>query len=329
MIESVSPVGLIFAYRLDGRGGGLGLDPLSALPAGRPLPPGPHWFHFDGRHRGAGQWLREESGLSPVVVESLLSRNPRPRCTVNGTEVLLNLRGLSVEPSSPAEDMLSVQVWTDGERIITCRDQPAQAIADLRRALEQGRGPSDIGELLSELAERLVSAMDDLIDQAEAETDRLGNLGARRDTATLVEELARTRRRMIRLGRYLGPQHRAVSHLAGVLLPWVSDEERALLHATAEQIAEYSDSLRAALEVAEITQDALLQRSSEKTEQRVYLLTLISAIFMPVTFVTGLFGVNLAGIPVAESPLGFTALGFALAALVLLELLIFKAKGWF
>ncbi len=329
MIEALSPCGLIFALRLDGKGGALALDPGACLVPDEALLTGTHWLHFDGRHQGARLWLRGESGLDPVAIDGLLGRNPRPRVTVTGEQVLLSLRGLSMEPSAPEDDMLSVQVWTNGARIITCRDRPAQAISDLRRDLDHGQGPADTGEFLSVLAERLVSAMDDLIAEAEADTDRLGQTGARSNTAALVEELAGIRRRMIRLGRYLGPQRRALTHLAAAPLAWLNQEDRALLHATAEQTAEFEDSLRSALEVAEITQDELLQRSSEKTEQRVYVLTLISAVFMPLSFVTGLFGVNLAGIPAAENPLSFAALVGSLVALVGVQLLIFKAKGWF
>ena len=329
MSEALSPCGLIFAYQLDGKGGGLTLDLRTTLAPGQPVPAGIHWLHFDGQHQGARQWLRGESGLDSVAVDGLLGRNPRPRASVTGDQVLLSLRGLSMEPSAPADDMLSVVAWTNGARIITCRDRPAQAIADLRRDLEHGHGPTDTGEFLSQLAERLVSAMDDLIAGAEADTDRLGQTGARGNTSALVEELAGIRRRMIRLGRYLGPQRRALTHLAVAPLTWLNHDDRALLHATAEQTAEFEDSLRSALEVAEITQDELLQRSSEKTAQRVYVLTLISAVFMPLSFVTGLFGVNLAGIPAAEHPLAFATLSASLLGLVAAQLLIFKRKGWF
>jgi zinc transporter len=329
MNEELSPCGLIFAYRLDGKGGGLALDLRGCLVPEEPLLSGIHWLHFDGHHQGARLWLRGESGLDSVAIDGLLGRNPRPRVSVTGDQVLLSLRGLSMEPSSPEDDMLSVQVWTNGARIITCRDRPAQAIADLRRDIEHGQGPTDTGEFLSQLAERLVSAMDDLIAGAEADTDRLGYAGGRGNTSALVEELAGIRRRMIRLGRYLGPQRRALTQLAVAPLTWLNHEDQALLHATAEQTAEFEDSLRSALEVAEITQDELLQRSSEKTEQRVYVLTLISAVFMPLSFVTGLFGVNLAGIPAAEHPLAFATLSASLLGLVAVELLIFKRKGWF
>ena len=222
---------------------------------------------------------------------------------MTGDQVLLSLRGLSMEPSAPEDDMLSVQVWTNGSRIITCRDWPAQAISDLRRDIEHGHGPIDTGEFLLQLAERLVSAMDDLIDGAEADTDRLGYTGERGNTGALVEELAGIRRRMIRLGRYLGPAA-ACPDPPGRLAPDMVEPRGPAPCSTPPPSRPLSTrtAWRSALEVAEITQDELLQRSSEKTEQRVYVLTLISAVFMPMSFVTGLFGVNLAGIPAAENP---------------------------
>jgi len=324
-----SPCGLVCAYQLDGQGGGTALDTSTPKRCGW-LTDGtePIWLHFDIQHQGARIWLREESGLDPVTVEVLLGRNPRPRVSTSGDRALLSLRGLSFEPSAPPEDTLSVQVWTDGRRVLTCRDRPARAIADLRRAIDHGQGPLDTGDFLSRLAERLVGPMDDLIDEEEEETHWLGHAGAQGDTGALVGELARLRRRMIRLGRYLGPQRRTLMQLASAPLGWLNADDRDLLRAAAEQTAEYADSLTSALEIAEIVQDELLQRSSEKTERRVYTLTLISAIFMPLSFITGLLGVNVAGIPDAQEPMAFLVLCIGLTVLVGLQLWMFKRKGW-
>jgi len=67
---------------------------------------------------------------------------------------------------------------------------------------------------------------------------------------------------------------------------------------------------------------------SEKTERRIYTLTVLAAIFMPLSFVTGLLGVNLAGIPEATDPLAFLALCGLLSVIVLVQLLILRLKGW-
>lgn len=325
--------GLICAYRLDGRGSAL--DLTGARP---PAWPGPDdgilWLHFDQGHQGAARWLHEDSGLDIVTAEALLGSNPRPRTLILGNACLISLRGVGGSAAGIRSDpaavgtTLSVQLWSDGQRLITCRDQQVSGIADLRRDLEHGRGPRSCGDFVAELADRLVDHMDQVIGDAEAETHRLGHAGARSDTGQLVGELAELRRRMMRLRRYLGPQRRALAVLAAAPIAWLEADDRARLRAVAEQTAEYAEGLDASLAITAVTQDELLQRSSERMERRIYALTLLTAFFMPLTFVTGLLGVNLAGIPSAESPTAFVVLCALLVLLIFLEVLILRWKRW-
>jgi zinc transporter len=241
--------------------------------------------------------------------------------------ILISLRGVGVDPDTRGET-LSVQLWSDGRRSITFRAQNVWAIADIQRDLERGHGPRNSGDFVAELADRLVGRMDDVIAHMEAETHRLGHAGAHGDTGKLVGELAQLRRRMLRLRRYLGPQRRALSVLASAKVDWLETDDRGQLRAVAEQTAEYAEGLDAALAITAITQDELLQRSSEKTERRIYTLTVLTAIFMPLGFITGLLGVNLAGIPDATDPMAFLFLCGLLVVIVLVQLLILCLKGW-
>jgi zinc transporter len=285
------------------------------------------WLHFDQRHQGAALWLREQSGLDPVTAEALLGGNPRPRAFIRSNVILISLRGVGVDPDTRGET-LSVQLWSDGRRIITFRAQNVWAIADIRRDLGRGYGPRNSGDFVAELADRLVGRMDDVIADVETETHRLGHAATRGNTGELVGELAQLRRRMLRLRRYLGPQRRALSVLASAKVDWLETDDRDQLRAVAEQRAEYSEGLDAALAITAITQDELLQRSSEKTERRIYTLTVLTVIFMPLGFITGLLGVNLAGIPDATDPMAFLFLCGLLVVIVLGQLLILRLKGW-
>lgn len=59
-----------------------------------------------------------------------------------------------------------------------------------------------------------------------------------------------------------------------------------------------------------------------------YLLSLISAIFLPLTFLTGLFGINLAGIPGAENGYSFSIFALILIIVLGIQLYVFKKKKW-
>ncbi len=67
---------------------------------------------------------------------------------------------------------------------------------------------------------------------------------------------------------------------------------------------------------------------TEQMNSRMYLLTIVAALFLPLGFVTGLLGVNVAGIPGAEHSGAVLAVCFMLLLLTLLQLWLFRRRGW-
>lgn len=318
--------GLIFAYRLDGRGGGhrAGAEALQAIPqSGAVL-----WIHLNYRDPDAIDWIHRQSGLSALVADALIDETSRPRLLTAGNAVLLDLRGLNFNPGSELDDMLSVRLWTDGTRVISCSKARLKAVRDVGSALDRSVGPCDCGGLVGMLATQTVAHMDEVIHHLERRTHESGHADDSIPKDQLVGALAHLRRSMIRIRRYLGPQRKALVRLAAARVDWLTQDERDSLREVADQTSAYIEGLDAAGEIAEITQDELLQRSSEKTERRLYILSIITTIFLPLTFITGLLGVNVAGIPDAKDPLAFLLLCAFLVALSTVIWGIFRGKRW-
>lgn len=320
--------GLAFAYRLDGTGGGIPVGwadlEQGAANAGAPL-----WIHLDLRHPNAGRWLRQDSGLDALTVQALTTTNAAPRLVRRGDALLLVLKGIDQRAEAVPGDMVAARLWTDGRRLISCQTEPLRAVADLHRELRHGTAPAGIGGLVADLADRLMTHTDDVLEELQAETHRIGHAGHRaRHTENLVAELADLRRRMIRMRFHLTPQRRALAQLAAGRQPWLADADRRRVREVADRCHHATEGLIAAGDISEITQDEILQRASETTERRVYSLTVITAIFLPLSFITGLLGVNLAGIPDASDPLAFLILCLFLLLIVLVQLWLLRRKGW-
>ena len=131
--------GLIHGYRFDGLGNAQPLewaDFESGISDWQNV-----WLHFDYTHSKAATWLNDHSGLDPLVVEALLSEDTRPRCSVQNSEMLLALRGVNLNPGADPEDMVSIRIWTDGQRIISTRHRLLLSINDLVDTLQSGQGP--------------------------------------------------------------------------------------------------------------------------------------------------------------------------------------------
>ena len=72
----------------------------------------------------------------------------------------------------------------------------------------------------------------------------------------------------------------------------------------------------------------LINRSNEQINNRMYLLSIIAALFLPLSFFTGLLGVNLSGIPHAESQNAFMAFVIILLLVVAFQIWFFRKNRW-
>ena len=78
-----------------------------------------------------------------------------------------------------------------------------------------------------------------------------------------------------------------------------------------------------------LMQDELANSLSKKLDEKLYLLAVLSAIFLPLGFMTGLFGINLGGIPGSDEPWAFWTFTCLILSLAALEIYIFKLRRWF
>lgn len=314
------------ACLLDGKGGAQKLD-SDQVAAWKPEE-GVLWTHLDYTNSHDQQWLKESSTLDGLVVEALLTEETRPRTTMIGDGLLIALRGVNLTPGSDPEDMVAIRIWVDKGRIVTTRKRDLLSVMDLVEKLNAGRGPTSTADFLVELVDRLVWRMSDTVDQFE---DRVADLEERvleSGTTTMRYELANLRRQAITLRRYLAPQRDALARLLVEKVDWLDEGSRLQLREVSDRLIRHIEDLDAVRERAVVTQEELLGRLSEQINTRMYVLSLVAAIFLPLGFLTGLLGINVGGIPGAENVSAFWIfLGF-LVGVVVLQVILFRWKNW-
>ena len=318
--------GLILAYILDGTGGGkkVGWDEINNWQPEQ----GILWMHIDYSSMASQDWLYTKSGLEEVISDALTEEDSRPRCTLFHDGMLLGLRGVNMNPGSDPEDMVGVRVWFERNRIISTRRRRVLSISDIQNTIDQGNGPESIGEFLVQLAGRVMERMRQVIDNLEDFVADLEDQVLTAESHQLRKQLADLRRQAISLRRYLSPQREALSRLLTEKIPWLEENERIRLREVYDQLARYLEDLDEARDRAAVTQEELVSRLSEQMNNKMYLLSIVAAIFLPLGFLTGLLGINVGGIPGAESKLGFSVFVLLLIVVVVFQIWYFKKKKW-
>ena len=319
--------GLVYAYLLDGKGGGrpLGFPEIESWTAEQ----GVLWVHLDYTNQEARHWVRESAGISQLVADALLTEETRPRATGIEDGLLVALRGINMNPGAQPDDMVAIRLWMDGHRIISTRKRVLLSVSDLAEGLDAGRGPTDAGDFLIALTDRLVWRMSDTVDQFEDLVASLEEQVLEAGSGSLRFDLATLRRQTITLRRYLAPQRDAFARLVVEKTSWLNDECRLRLREVSDRLIRHIEDLDAVRERAAVTQEELLSRLSDQMNTRMYVLSVVAAIFLPLGFLTGLLGINVGGIPGTENPLAFVVFIVFLVIVLALQIAWFKYKRWF
>jgi len=318
--------GLLYAFVLDGKGGGVAVG-WPEIESWTP-DQGILWVHLDRRGTHTEQWLEENSGIDPLICQTLLQEEVRPRVLPLGDAMLVILRGVNLNPGADPQDMVGVRVWLEADRIISLRHRRLMAVNDLREAVEAGVGPTGPGNFLHCLADRLIDRMGPVINELDDRVDQLEDEVLTEHSAALRSEIGEIRREAISLRRYLAPQRDVMSRLPMEQTSWLDAGHKAHLREIADRTLRYVEDLDAARERAAVTQDELNNRLADQMNRTMYLLTIVAAVLLPPSLITGLFGINVGGMPGVENIWAFTAVVLALITIGVVEVILLRRLKW-
>lgn len=318
--------GLIAAFILDGKGGG---RPVDWTDVGKDVPEDSMlWVHLDRNSESAQDWITNTSGVEPVIAAALLAKETRPRSFSTSSGLFVILRGINLNEGQKPHDMISLRLWVEENRVISVRIRPVRAISDIADHIAEGRGPTSAGGFLAQITlglsdrmEPAIQEMIDGIDQLEEGVDKVKHASIRKDLTTL-------RHKSIVLRRYLAPQRDALGRIGTESLSWLALDEKMAIREAADRTTRYVEELDEMRERCGILQDEIINTLSMQMNQRVYVLTVLAAMVVPLTLVSGLLGMNVGGIPLAESKHGFWWVLGGLATLSGLAIIILKSKKW-
>lgn len=318
--------GLIFALSLDGQGGGKEID-WNAIKTWS-QEKNVLWVHLDYTENDTKNWLYDDSGIDPVILAALTAEETRPRSLVHKDGMLIILRGVNLNPDTDPNDMVSIRCWIEQNRLVTLRHRRIMAVDDIRKAVIAGNGPTGPGDFLENLADRLAFRMGTVISDVDDTVDELENEVLTEQSYELRQKIATVRRTAISMRRYLAPQRDVMARLHNEKVKWLSEMDRMRLREIADITTRYVEDLDAVRDRATVIQEELNNRLSEQMNKTMYVLSIVTGIFLPLGLLTGLLGINVGGIPGTENPWAFAVFCLILVGVAGGQIWLFKRKRW-
>jgi len=288
------------------------------------------WVHLDGNSNHSKKWLeREVSYLDHLIIDALFAEETRPRIIEFESGILIILRGVNLDSKSEEEDLASIRLWIDSSRIISIQKQNFSAIFNVAKKIDHGKkiknSPEFLYNLIYEnllLISPLINGLNDRIDEIE---DKMALASS---DNSLRESVASIRKKVAIFKRYILPQKDVLSHLKSHDSDWIDDWARRHFQENHEQITHIIEELDEARDRSQIVHEEISNAIADRLNKSMFKISLIASIFMPLSFVAGLFGMNVGGIPGNTNPNGFYIAILCMILLLIPPIFMIKGKRW-
>lgn len=243
------------------------------------------------------QALLDEFGIHPVAVEDALQEAHVPKLVDWPGYLYLVLHLTRLDAESRALETHELDFFLGEDFLITHHGDPSPLLdaAWARGTTDPGMLGQGLGYLLHTLLDAVVEAHGPLVEGFQDWIDEAESESLERPTSETLESILGARRGLLVVRRSLRGMQQAVARLAREDLAVVSAEDRFYFRDVLDNLAGQTEALDSTRELVGGAMDTYLSVTSNRTNEIMYTLTLVTALFLPISFLAGFFGMNFFG----------------------------------
>jgi magnesium transporter len=301
-----------------------------AFPDGKP---GVTWINVDGLHESEALGkLGERLGLHPLVVEDILNTDQRPKTEDYGDYLFVVVKSLfhdSEESDGLVIEQISIVLGPN--YVLSFQEREGDEFAYVRERIRTNKGRTRrLG------ADYLAYALLDLIvDQYFVVLERIGE-----ETEFLEEELVtepstqtlqvihQLKRKMVFLRRALWPLREVIGALERRDSPLIQEATGVYLRDVYDHTIQVIDAVETFRDIISGMLDIYLSSVSNRMNEVMKVLTIIATLFIPLTFIVGLYGMNFKHMPELSWTWGYPAVWAIMIVVAASMIAYFRRKRW-
>jgi magnesium transporter len=279
--------------------------------------------------------LAELFKFHPLAIEDAVNDSHVPKVDDYGSYLYLVFHTVAMGDERMDIHTYEVDVFLGTNYLITMHEFPRDSIEKLwnEHSHQQGglaRGPAF---LLYELIDRQIDSYTPLLDRFEEQLEHLGDQIFRQNNRgtgeeVLLNDILTAKSSALRLGRILIPQRELLYRLSRNSYAVVPSDVRIYFQDAYDHLARFSDLANSMRDLSSSTMETHLALVNNRINETMKVLTMISTIFIPLSFLAGVYGMNFAFMPELYSPWAYPLLWVLFIAIALGMMRYFRGKGW-
>jgi magnesium transporter len=282
--------------------------------------------------------LDEVFGFHPLAIEDSIKYVQRPKlenypADVAGGEAYFYMvfHGPDLQTFRQKLRTKELDIFMSARYLVTIHEEEMQSIeetakrADADPGLVIGRG---IDVLLHNILDRIVDHYQPILDYLEEALDELEERALARPEPSVLGQIAVRKRELLNLRRIVGPQREVVAQLTRGEVPFIRESTRVYLRDVQDHLIRTVEMVELYRDLVLGSRDIYLSSISNRLNETMRTLTILSVIALPMTVVTGFFGMNFESIPGLHSRQAFWITVAVMIVAVAGLLYLFRRKGW-
>jgi magnesium transporter len=291
------------------------------------------WLNIEGLHEvQILKELGEIFNLHNLLLEDILNTDQLPKMDDYGDYLSLSLR--MVHAYTPQEKIQDEQITLVllPQILISFQEKPGDVFMEVRERIRTSGGrirQRGADYLLYALTDLVVDHYFHYIEQVGESVDALEEQVFQRANANHLNEIHEIKRELLYFRRYAFPLREAVSRLQRSTNPLISNDTQRYFTDVYDHIFHILDLLESYRELSTGIKDIYLSQVSFQMNKVMQILTIISTIFIPLTFLAGVYGMNFKLMPELEWEYGYLAVWGIMITMAVSMVFYFKRKKWF
>jgi magnesium transporter len=299
------------------------------LATGRPAWAKVRWVNVDRLHPHTVHQFMVAYGFHTLAAEDVLHVPQRPKLERFDQELFIITRMLTLTEGRLTAEQISLFYRPD--LIVSFLEDPGDVWEPIRRRLQRSDSRTrrhDASLLLHGLLDATVDHCFPILEHYGDLLESIEEEAAERPTPTVLHRLHAIKRELIQLRRVMWPMREVITGLGNEELKTISRTARTYLRDVSDHATQVIDIIETYREIAAGLTELYLSVVSNRMNEAIKVLTVIATIFIPITFLAGVYGMNFDYLPELHWKWSYPAFWAVCLATVGTLLLWFRKKGW-
>ncbi|MEO7795851.1 MAG: magnesium/cobalt transporter CorA [Thermoanaerobaculia bacterium] len=289
------------------------------------------WIDLDGESESAEKLLREQN-FHPLAIEDTFTLFHQPRVEEYSDHLFVIVRGIDFNDDKVTDELqtLKLAAFLRANLLVTIHRKPLRSVQVVRdRVEETGRAlPGGVVQLLWSICDELIDLFFPMVDEIGVRIEALEQEVLRDPQREQLQTILDLRRKLGMLRRSMLPHRSVFNHLANSRDTLFDATASLNFRDTLENVLRLTDAVDQQRDQLSNVKDTYLSVVSQRTNEIMKVLTLFSAIMLPLTFIAGVYGMNFENMPELRSPNGYFAVLGTMVVVAIGMVAWFRRRKW-